>query len=626
LPVWNQFEHALHEAGDFAHPTVTTSALALHEQLAAPAGMISAFISLNTRAWIGWLEHPLGWGELNEFFLGRMHALVVLCIAVVVAKCSARSPTDHEVEVKEMMRFVNVFWMTAFALPEHSSWGIGYYDAAAVVALTSLPQHSCPRGRLADYLITAGRSGEGGDANIASRIPQPLDHSSWWPTHRGCTLRVLGMSPPPRLQHSSLHVVVVEAHHADYQEVRALVERVSLDIWAVAPTFVSYLLIHQPSFLAHYEHQQLHGENHSQFWGKQGPPETRGTGQDLISLTEGLELVKGWLQKDDFLRHADVVVDCNPLWVCVVLRHLAAYLPIMVRVNMALLQHYHAWEDLPMFWSWFSEFVASPRTAMATKNRLVAEQFFHQTGARPEYVPYIALHLQDIVYSPVTDEVLVYKNTHAGFEQFRALLAHMAIASQARLAFHQDILSSSGLLSYSDMAGYFAVVLVPHVPNSCSFADVYAMQTPIFLPAEPYIYTWMWAFSNVYAGPIKGPGFNWRQSVAPPELRASPPGWWVTEEHGDELHRYTPFAHLDAAFTPDHFFDKAYWFQYSDYAMLPGLRRFRTIPDLLDQLSTLSSEEAMVISRRMRRAHERRVHESTRWVSCTLAKLVGANL
>ncbi len=64
---------------------------------------------------------------------------------------------------------------------------------------------------------------------------------------------------------------------------------------------------------------------------------------------------------------------------------------MLARTNMCLLQHYHAWEELPAFWRLVAAFVSSPRTAMATKNRIVAEQVFFQTGARPEYVPLVML-------------------------------------------------------------------------------------------------------------------------------------------------------------------------------------------------------------------------------------------
>eukprot|EP00971_Amphidinium_carterae_P179641 3562636-Amphidinium_carterae.1 len=63
---------------------------------------------------------------------------------------------------------------------------------------------------------------------------------------------------------------------------------------------------------------------------------------------------------------------------------------------MALLQHYEAWEDLTAYWSMLASFTTSPQVALAWTSRLGCEQVFYQLGARPAYVPSVALHIDGI--------------------------------------------------------------------------------------------------------------------------------------------------------------------------------------------------------------------------------------
>ncbi|CAK0901230.1 unnamed protein product [Prorocentrum cordatum] len=263
----------------------------------------------------------------------------------------------------------------------------------------------------------------------------------------------------------------------------------------------------------------------------------------LRSLWKSLEMVRGWVAGDPAWRAADAVVDCYPLWVCVALHHVAPELPIVMRNNIGgtksllllvpppRLPPTFDWEELDTFWGWFADFASSPSCRVAVGTRLIGEQIFWQTGVRPEYVPMVMLHLSGVTYSPSTDEVLLFKNTHAGFERFAHLLKQHARAARLPLVVQQELLEALGRpLEYEQIAAYKAVVLVPHVPNNAAFADLYALHVPIFLPAEPYIYTWMWANSAVFGGPtLFTAGGSPMQSRAPPRLWPEPPAWWLQE-------------------------------------------------------------------------------------------------
>lgn len=257
---------------------------------------------------------------------------------------------------------------------------------------------------------------------------------------------------------------------------------------------------------------------------------------------------------------------------------------------------------------------------MAMKHRLGAEQIFEQTGVRPEYVPLASLYLEGIRYSPgARPEVLVHKCSHVGYPQLLLLLGYLAeSAGGARFAFIDDVKKKLGkLVSFEQIAEYRAVVMVPHVPNTITFADLYAIGVPIFLPAEPEIYTWMWSHSDPYGGP----GHPQLRSIMPASLRPSAPSWWL-EEGGATPHPYSAFEHLHKRFEEKHWLDKAYWYQYSEYAMLPHTQRFHSIGELIYLVSALSEQGAMELSSRMNEVHVVRVQEVLRWTSCTVAHIL----
>merc|ERR1712216_440368 len=167
-------------------------------------------------------------------------------------------------------------------------------------------------------------------------------------------------------------------------------------------------------------------------------------------------------------------------------------------------------------------------------------------------------------------------------------------------------------MSYEEIARYRAVILVPHVPNSCSFADVYAMRIPIFIPAEPCIYRWMWTFSDPFAGP--GGDRRKRLRILDKELMPQPPAAWLAAG-GAKEHPYDVFAHYILKMSMDHLTDQVYWFQYSEYSFLPGLQRFRSVAELVIMLLDFSSEQATEASRLMGKAHARRVSEVSAWLA-----------
>eukprot|EP00927_Polykrikos_kofoidii_P021705 TRINITY_DN20465_c0_g1_i1.p1 TRINITY_DN20465_c0_g1~~TRINITY_DN20465_c0_g1_i1.p1 ORF type:complete len:841 (-),score=75.36 TRINITY_DN20465_c0_g1_i1:100-2622(-) len=623
-PMWDKLHESVQKHQDWGHVAVESAADEIHEKLQESGpGFADMVAQIFGKFFLLWLDSP-GLTDSEARFVDRFNGLVAMYFARTMAVCRRHAvqvgPNRFwKFESEEAMTVVtsrfnemkaaSTHWHSPFAVTEHSRWELGFNDVDLFhTVIGGLAEPFCPVGLSPSKAILRLIRDKG-------MLKQPRVES-WWPAPASCSLFAT-FAMRPIVSNRELCIVVVETHHADFQEITSLLQHVAREHWQVSVDIVSYLL-------------NLNGGDFSLSWGKDGPPATRNPEYfSILEVTDSLEDASAWIQRwldqDEQLRKADAVVDCAPVWVCVVLHHLAPSLPIVVRINMSLLQHFFAWRDLMTFWSWLRDFMESPVTAFTTKNRLIAEQIYAQTGARPEYVPMLMLHTRPASYTTESSQsraALVFKCSHPAHVHFRKIL-RMAGASKEkesanpiRLDFHKDVLEEHGPLTYAQMAAYRMVVLVPHVPNSCSFGDVYAMSIPILIPAEPYIYTWMWAYSNPYAGPGGDPR---KRSVAPPEFWPRPPSRWKPDPH---KHPEDVFSHLSVKIPEDSVIPRAYWYQFSDYALLPGLQHFDSVVHLLEILYRLSEGELQELSTKMRKEHERRVNEVTRWMSCTLGSLM----
>lgn len=53
---------------------------------------------------------------------------------------------------------------------------------------------------------------------------------------------------------------------------------------------------------------------------------------------------------------------------------------------------------------------------------------------------------------------------------------------------------------YAQLASFVAIVLLPHVPNALRLADMMALQVPLFVPSEPFVYRLVWPLAGSYCG------------------------------------------------------------------------------------------------------------------------------
>merc|ERR1712106_1051151 len=108
------------------------------------------------------------------------------------------------------------------------------------------------------------------------------------------------------------------------------------------------------------------------------------------------------------------------------------------------------------------------------------------------------------------------------------------------------------------------------------------MHMPLFIPSEPYIYHFMWDYSNPFAGPDGDPRLR---TQAPAYLRNN----FTMEQLGATQHPFHPLSFLDSGIRSTTLPARCYWYQYTEFATFPALQRFRSIANLAERLLSLSA-------------------------------------
>merc|ERR1719223_1815257 len=111
------------------------------------------------------------------------------------------------------------------------------------------------------------------------------------------------------------------------------------------------------------------------------------------------------------------------------------------------------------------------------------------------------------------------------------------------------------------------------------------MHIPIFVPDQPYIYRFLWDFARPFAGTSASPHMRNR---APSKVR-------VGELPGVDTgspHPYDPLRFLETASQLGRLPDQAYWYRYTEFAVMPALQRFKSVAHLSMMVAGLGEEEA----------------------------------
>ncbi|CAJ1455297.1 unnamed protein product [Effrenium voratum] len=358
------------------------------------------------------------------------------------------------------------------------------------------------------------------------------------------------------------------------------------------------------------------------FWGEPlTKSQGRSDGLPRWSLQGALQALRGWGSREAFLRRARVLICCEPLWLCVLMHAALGPGRLLVRVSMCLLHsfsHVFGEQELPNFWPLVRSMANLP--AISAAARISAEMLNFQTGIRPPYVPALSLHVAAHSYAPATSDVLLFRFRLPGAPGFIRVIQMLSEEARAEgIPVPRVVIMDSAQksLSFQEIGQYRALALLPHVPYAQRLPDVFALGSPTLVPALPLLHKFMWPF----AGPFCG--------RSDPELSRS-----VDPIAGNaSLHPFSPFAFQGPIFLPESFEeDRRYWAQYSEWELWPHLIRFqasnwnyanssRSARQMLE-LASMTEEEALERSRRMRNHHAALSESSLRYWRKALAEAV----
>lgn len=170
-------------------------------------------------------------------------------------------------------------------------------------------------------------------------------------------------------------------------------------------------------------------------------------------------------------------------------------------------------------------------------------------------------------------------------------------------------------LPFEEIASFRAVVLLPHGPNALRLSDMYAASIPMVVPGEPLVHKFVWA-TRTFGGFDADHHYRDR---APDAMRKAA----VRDPTSLEGHPpYSPFNFLRAWSIHRLIDDRRYWYQYTEWATLPHLRRFVSLPDLVSALVELSADKALLTSVQMARHHAGMVADALGWWRAAVSDLI----
>lgn len=330
--------------------------------------------------------------------------------------------------------------------------------------------------------------------------------------------------------------------------------------------------------------------------------------QDLQDGQMSMEEVgKVWLPKEARgLEDAEIVICSEPMWLCPYIRprRTSAMLGVL---HMALLNELPTTrpEDVWSFWSGFKSMLEERRLLPSAACRITVEQVAHQSGWELPYVPFIGLGI-DARYSPGLERrALVFRNNRQNTLAFRSAL-RMFVDSIPN--FPVQVLDMNDIkraLSFHEIAEFHCVIILPHGPNALRLSDVYAATIPTVVPEEPLVQNFIWS-SRTFGGYDAEMRYLDRALEA---LRANQ--FRPTEFHPTNyLQSWSVHRFID---------DRRYWYRYTEWATLPHLLRFGSVPALLHLLEDLTAQRGLEVSAKMARHHVSMAADALSWWRLALA-------
>ncbi|CAE8622866.1 unnamed protein product [Polarella glacialis] len=255
-------------------------------------------------------------------------------------------------------------------------------------------------------------------------------------------------------------------------------------------------------------------------------------------------------------------------------------------------EHTFGAKELPEFWPLVQSMgadVLHARGGLSAAAHISAEMLHYQAGLRPPWVPALSLHVASVAsYRPASAEVLLFRfrlPMAPGFCRVLRMLAAEMGAGAPKIVEQQP---GGRSLSFQEIGNFRAVAMLPHVPYALRLADVFALGSPTFVPAEPLLHKFIWPFAGPFCGRTD-PDLS--RSLDPLAANTS-------------SHPYSPFTFQGRIFHIDQYHeDRRYWAQYSEWERWPHLLRFRSARELLTMAAGLTEAAAAEVSAKVRAHH-----------------------
>eukprot|EP00438_Fugacium_kawagutii_P023447 Skav236819 [mRNA] locus=scaffold2823:69762:87097:- [translate_table: standard] len=336
---------------------------------------------------------------------------------------------------------------------------------------------------------------------IRQMAPLPLHFPSWreeWQGQR--TGHSEGRGPPSLGRSSEMRVALVGEHGpSNLDHLAALQQAVAHPI--EAGHFFSYLWQLEGGLADSASLSSSLRITWDAFWGQ---PLTQSAGRDqrapLWTIQQATWALGEFARRDPFLRSSEVIICSEPLWLCVLLH---AALPesrrhrLLTRANaagrvMCLLVDFDQvfGDDVDALWSLIEDL---PLTGgVSATSRITAEVLHWQLGIRAPYVPSLSLYIS-ARYESRRPDVLFFRSSLPSAAPFLRILRLIEAENEANRGpsgVNIDLLTTS--ISFSEMATYRSIAMLPHIPNALRLSDVYAMGIPLLIPDEPMIHKFIW--------------------------------------------------------------------------------------------------------------------------------------
>lgn len=149
--------------------------------------------------------------------------------------------------------------------------------------------------------------------------------------------------------------------------------------------------------------------------------------------------------------------------------------------------------EVDAFWKKVEEI---PPAGLSATSRITAEVLHWQVGIRAPYVPCLSLYISARYLSPRAPrrpDLLFFRSSLPSAAPFLRILRLIEAENEAARGpsgVNIDLLTTS--ISFSEMATYRSIAMLPHIPNALRLSDVYAMGIPLLIPDEPMIHKFIW--------------------------------------------------------------------------------------------------------------------------------------